>query len=55
LATVNFVTKLDIERRLVHTSGINLTCNFSLTLVIGARARGEVRTNFGGQAVQNEV
>jgi hypothetical protein len=34
LATVNFFTKCDTERKLVHTSGINLTGNFNVTLVI---------------------
>jgi len=46
LATVNFFTKRDIERKLVHTTGINLTGNVSLTLVIGAGARREVSTNY---------
>lgn len=47
---LNFFTKRYIERKLVHTSGINLTGNVSLTLLKGAGARWEVGTNHGGQS-----
>jgi hypothetical protein len=53
LTTVNYVTKLVIERKLVHTSGIKPTRNFGLTFVIDAGTRGGGGTNYGGQAVRN--